>query len=122
MFRSLMAIIGELYLYLTKVIFMLKHSVKLRRYILDDVAACRRAACVLCAVQCVCIILYSTMADIRVASTCITSEQLNAYLSFGRNFVMVFMAKSDACLAFLFRSYSLKQMKVNAVLLCCVVL
>jgi len=33
MFRSLMAIIRELYLYLTKVIFMLKHSVKLRRYI-----------------------------------------------------------------------------------------
>jgi len=31
MFRSLM-IIRELYLYLTKVIFMLKHSVKLRRY------------------------------------------------------------------------------------------
>jgi len=34
MFRSLMAVIMELYLYLTKVIFMLKHSVKLRRYIL----------------------------------------------------------------------------------------
>jgi len=33
MFRSLMTIIRELYLYLTKVIFMLKHSVKLRRYI-----------------------------------------------------------------------------------------
>jgi len=33
MFRSLMIIIRELYLYLTKVIFMLKHSVKLRRYI-----------------------------------------------------------------------------------------
>jgi len=32
---------------------MLKHSVKLRRYIhiLDDVTACRRAACVLCGVQ-----------------------------------------------------------------------
>jgi len=28
MFRSLMTIIRELYLYLTKVIFMLKHSVK----------------------------------------------------------------------------------------------
>jgi len=41
MFRSLMTIIRELYLYLTKVIFMLKHSVKLRRYILcGDVAAC----------------------------------------------------------------------------------
>ena len=33
MFRSLMTIIRELYLYLTKVIFMLKHSVKLHRYI-----------------------------------------------------------------------------------------
>jgi len=33
MFRSLMTIIRELYLYLTKVIFMLKHPVKLRRYI-----------------------------------------------------------------------------------------
>jgi len=33
MFRSLMAIITELYLYLTKVIFVLKHSVKVRRYI-----------------------------------------------------------------------------------------
>ena len=31
MFRSLMTIIRELYLYLTKVIFMLKHWVKLRR-------------------------------------------------------------------------------------------
>ena len=33
MFRSIMAIIRELYLYLTKVIFILKHSVKLCRYI-----------------------------------------------------------------------------------------
>jgi len=33
MFRSLMTIIRELYLYLTKVIFMLKHTVKLRRFI-----------------------------------------------------------------------------------------
>jgi len=33
MFRSLMTVISELYLYLIKVIFMLKHSVKLRRYI-----------------------------------------------------------------------------------------
>ena len=33
MFRSLMTIIRELYLCLTKVIFVLKHSVKLRRYI-----------------------------------------------------------------------------------------
>jgi len=32
-----------------------------------------------------------------------------------------FMANSEVCLAFLFRLYSLKQMKVTAVLLCCVV-
>ena len=32
MFRSLMTIIRELYLYLTEV-FMLKHSIQLRRYI-----------------------------------------------------------------------------------------
>ena len=55
MFRSLMTIIRELYLHLAKVIFMLKHWVKLRRYIyiyiLGDVAACHRAACVLYAVQ-----------------------------------------------------------------------
>jgi len=34
MFRSIMTIIRELYLYLTKVIFMLKRSVKLRRCII----------------------------------------------------------------------------------------
>jgi len=34
MFRSLMTIIRELYLYVTKIVFMLKHSVKLRHYIL----------------------------------------------------------------------------------------
>ena len=46
MFRSLLTIIRELYLYLAKVIFMLKHSVKLHRYIyLVSEAACRRAAC-----------------------------------------------------------------------------
>jgi len=33
MFRSLMTIIRELYLYLTNVIYMLKYSVKLRRFI-----------------------------------------------------------------------------------------
>jgi len=52
MFRSLMTIIRVLYLYRTKVIFMLKHPVKLPSlYILDYVAACLRAARVLCAVQ-----------------------------------------------------------------------
>jgi hypothetical protein len=51
MFRSTTIII-ELVLNLAKVIFMLKHSVKLRRYMLfGDVAACNRAACVLCAVH-----------------------------------------------------------------------
>ena len=33
MFRSLMTIIRERYLYPSKVIFMLKHSVQLRRYV-----------------------------------------------------------------------------------------
>ena len=51
MFRST-TIIRELVLNLAEVIFMLKHSVKLRRYMLfGDVAACHRAACVLCAVH-----------------------------------------------------------------------
>ena len=49
MFRST-TIIREHVLNLAKVIFMLKHSEKLRRYMLfSDVAACHRAACVLCA-------------------------------------------------------------------------
>jgi len=47
-----MTIIRELVLHLDKVIFVLKYSVKLCRYILCcDVTACHRAACVLCAVQ-----------------------------------------------------------------------
>jgi len=51
MFRST-TIIRELELNLTKVIFVLKHSVKLCSYMLfGDVAACHRAACLLCAVQ-----------------------------------------------------------------------
>jgi hypothetical protein len=51
MFRTT-TIIRELVLNLAKVIFILKHSVKLRRYMLfGDVAACHRAECVLCAVQ-----------------------------------------------------------------------
>ena len=33
MFRSLIIIIRELYVYLTEVIFMLKHSIKLRHLI-----------------------------------------------------------------------------------------
>ena len=48
MFQS-MTISRELVLNLARVIFMLKFSVKLRHYMLfDDVAACHRAACVLC--------------------------------------------------------------------------
>jgi hypothetical protein len=52
MFRPLMPIIRELYLYLTKVISMLKTLGKITSlYELGDVAACRRAAYVLCVVR-----------------------------------------------------------------------
>ena len=52
MFRSSMTIIRELYLYLPKVIFYVKTLGKITSlYKLGDVAACRRAACVLWAVQ-----------------------------------------------------------------------
>ena len=51
MFRSL-TIIRELVLNLAKVIFTLKHSVKLRHYLLCGfVAACNGMACVLYAVH-----------------------------------------------------------------------
>ena len=51
MFQST-TIVRELVLNLAKVIFVLKHPVKLRRYMLfGDVAACHRAECVLCAVR-----------------------------------------------------------------------
>ena len=51
MFRSA-TITRELVLNLAKVMFMLKHWVKLRRYMLfGDVAACHRAARVLCRVR-----------------------------------------------------------------------
>jgi hypothetical protein len=51
MFRS-STIIRELVLNLAKVIFMLKHSVKLRRYLLcSSVTACHGMVCVLYAVQ-----------------------------------------------------------------------
>jgi hypothetical protein len=51
MFQS-STIIRELVLNLAKVIFMLKHSVKLCPYRLcGGVAACHRAECVLCVVQ-----------------------------------------------------------------------
>jgi hypothetical protein len=52
MFRST-TIIREFALSLAKVIFILKHLVKLRRYMLfGDVAACHRAECVLCVFEC----------------------------------------------------------------------
>jgi hypothetical protein len=51
MFRST-TIFRELVMNLATVIFILKHSVKLRRYMLFGVvAACHRAECVLCAMQ-----------------------------------------------------------------------
>jgi hypothetical protein len=51
MFRST-TVIRERVLSLAKVMFILKHSVKLCRYmIFGDVAACHRAECVLCAVR-----------------------------------------------------------------------
>ena len=40
MFRSLMTIIRELYLYLTKVIFMLKHLVKLESAVAQWLRCC----------------------------------------------------------------------------------
>ena len=44
---------GSLQLSLAKVILILKHSVKLRHYLLcSDVAACTGMACILCAVLC----------------------------------------------------------------------
>ena len=54
MFRSLMTVIRELYLYLTKVMFMLKHSVKLRRYkylVMWQHVVERHVCCVLCRVR-----------------------------------------------------------------------
>jgi len=57
MFRSLMTIIRELYLYLTKVIFMLTHSVKLRRYIYIYIYM-YIYVCVCVCVLCVCICVY----------------------------------------------------------------
>jgi hypothetical protein len=49
MFRST-TVIRELVLNLAKIIFMLKHSVKLCCMLFGDVSAYHRAACVLCAV------------------------------------------------------------------------
>ena len=54
MFRS-STIIRELALNLDKFIFMLKHSVELRRYLLCGcVAACHGMACVACCAECDC--------------------------------------------------------------------
>jgi hypothetical protein len=64
MFRST-TVIRELVLSLAKVIFILKHSVKLHSYMLfGGVAACHRAECVLRAVQNATRILHSTHSDI----------------------------------------------------------
>jgi hypothetical protein len=68
MFRST-AIIRELVLNLAKVIFMLKHSVKLRRYMLcGDVVACLRAECILWAVQDECFNINITLARFSTSS------------------------------------------------------
>jgi len=51
MFRSLLTVVRELYLYLTKVIFMSKHSVKLRRYmyyVMWQLVVERHVCCVQC--------------------------------------------------------------------------
>jgi len=70
MFRSLMTIIRELCLYLTKVIFMLKHSVKLRRHIylvMWQHVVERHVCCVLCRVR-LCT-AHNTHAALRHAAT-----------------------------------------------------
>jgi len=54
MFRSSMTLIREVYLFLTKVIFMLKHSVKLRHsiyYVMWQHVVERHVRCVQCSVR-----------------------------------------------------------------------
>ena len=51
MFRS-STIIRELALNLAKVIFTLKHWVKLRHYLLGRCVACHGMACVVCCAEC----------------------------------------------------------------------
>jgi hypothetical protein len=67
MFRST-TIIRELVLNLAKVIFILKHWVKLHCYmLLGVVATCYRAECVLCAVQnatVACCAAHNTQSDV----------------------------------------------------------
>ena len=77
MFRS-STIIREHALNLAKVIFMLKHSVKLRRYLLCGcVAACHGMACVLyCCAEC--------------DSSLMMVEDRNMYVYFNVNFNMLF--------------------------------
>jgi len=55
MFRSLMTIIRELYLYQTKVTFMLKHSVKLRRYMCLVMSCVYYCSCLVCIVVILCV-------------------------------------------------------------------
>ena len=73
MFRS-STIIRELALNLTKVIFTLKHSVKLRRYLLCScVAAYHGMACVFYAVQ--------KKRNVSSVLLCLRHQQKNVYLS-----------------------------------------
>jgi hypothetical protein len=60
---------GSLQLSLAKLILILKHSVKLRRYLLcGGVAACPGMACVLCAVQSETGLLYCVLCRARLVS------------------------------------------------------
>ena len=68
MFRP-STILRDLVQSLAKVIFMLKHSVKLRHYILcGDVAACREMVCVLFVAPCV---MESTRTYYSLTNKCI---------------------------------------------------
>jgi len=62
MFRSLMTIIRELYLYLTKVIFVLKHLVKYMYWVMWQHVVERHVCCVQCTV-------HNTHAALRHAAT-----------------------------------------------------
>jgi len=63
MFRSLMTIIRELYLYLTKLTFMLKHSVKFRRFMCVLLClVCIVANCLVCIVVVILCVLLSSYA------------------------------------------------------------
>jgi len=66
MFRSSMTIIRELYLLLTKVIFMLKHSVKLRNsmyYVMRQHVVERHVCCVQCRVRLATCVLFAVQSE-----------------------------------------------------------